>query len=57
MRFRNQVQGFEVFREEVNVLTDTRGDLVAIGGAALGASPTARRLETDLPTTKLEIRQ
>ncbi|MCC6194736.1 MAG: M36 family metallopeptidase [Burkholderiales bacterium] len=52
VRFRNEVDGFEVFREELNVLTDTRGGLVAIGGSASAAPPAARRLESDLPITQ-----
>ena len=37
VRFRGQVDGVEVFREQVNVLVDRAGGLVAIGGFALGA--------------------
>jgi hypothetical protein len=40
-RFGNRVQGIEVFRERVSVLTDKRGDLVAVGGNTVGA--TARK--------------
>jgi len=35
-RFRNEVDGIEVWREEMNVLVDRHGALVAIGGYALG---------------------
>ena len=43
VRFRNEIDGIEVFREEVNVLLDTRGELVAIGGFAMGAPFAARK--------------
>jgi hypothetical protein len=36
VRFRNQVDGIEVFREEANVLLDRSGGLVAIGGFVTG---------------------
>ena len=37
VRFRGQVDGIEVFREQVNVLLDRSGAMVAIGGFAMGA--------------------
>jgi hypothetical protein len=46
VRFRNEVEGMEVFREQVNVLVDRRGDLVAVGGFATGAPVAARKAET-----------
>lgn len=42
-RFGNRVQGVEVFREMVSVLTDKRGDLVAVGGYAIGAPESSAR--------------
>ena len=42
-RFRGQVAGIEVFREQVNVLVDKRGALVAIGGFAMGAPAGAQK--------------
>ncbi len=36
VRFRGQVAGVEVFREQVNVLLDGNGGLAAIGGFAMG---------------------
>jgi hypothetical protein len=52
VRFRNRVDGVEVFREEVNVVTDARGELVAIGGAASGGSPVARRSQASPDVTR-----
>ena len=46
VRFGNAIDGIEVFREQVSVLADKRGDLVAIGGFALGAPIAARRPST-----------
>ena len=43
VRFRGQVDGIEVFREQVNVLLDARGGLVAVGGFAMGAPAAARK--------------
>ena len=43
MRFRGQVDGIEVFREQANVLLDPRGGLVAVGGFAMGAPATQRK--------------
>ena len=39
-RFRHDVDSIEVWREQVNVLVDKRGTLVAVGGFALGAPAT-----------------
>jgi hypothetical protein len=47
VRFRNAIDGIEVFREEANVLVDRDGALVAIGGFVSGA-PAGRR--TSAPT-------
>ena len=49
VRFRGQVDGVEVFREEVNVLLDRDGGLVAIGGFALGAPAGAAKAAQALP--------
>jgi large repetitive protein len=46
VRFRGSVGGVEVFREEVNVLLDAQGGLVAVSGHALGA-PSAKLAEAD----------
>ncbi len=43
VRFRNQVDGVEVFREQVNVLLDKTGGLTAIGGFAMGAPQASAR--------------
>lgn len=43
VRFRNEVDGIEVWREEVSVLADRQGALVAIGGYAVGA-PDGKRV-------------
>ncbi len=43
VRFRNEIEGVEVFREQVNVLVDKRGDLVAVGGFATGSPVAARK--------------
>ena len=37
VRFRGAVDGIEVFREQANVLLDSDGELVAIGGFVMGA--------------------
>jgi hypothetical protein len=42
VRFRGRIDGIEVFREEVNVVYDRDGGLVAIGGFAMGAPPAKR---------------
>ena len=43
VRFRNRVDGVDVFREEVKVLQDRNGNLVAIGGYATGAQLAPRK--------------
>jgi hypothetical protein len=43
VRFRNTIDGVEVFREEANVLLDRSGALVAIGGFVSGAPAAAQR--------------
>lgn len=51
VRFRGQVNGIEVFREQVNVLLDRTGGLVAIGGFAMGAPPGAAKAARENPVT------
>ncbi len=43
VRFRGQVDGIEVFREQVNVLLDRDGGLVAVSGFAMDAPATQRK--------------
>src|SRR5699024_3440098 len=50
-RFRNDVDGIEVWREQVNVLVDRQGALVAVGGFATGA-PATRAAATDASRTQ-----
>ncbi|MEO8751234.1 MAG: M36 family metallopeptidase [Casimicrobiaceae bacterium] len=51
VRFRNQVDGVEVFREQVNVLLDKSGGLAAIGGFAMGAPASLRKSAQVFTTT------
>jgi len=48
VRFRGEIDGVEVFREEVNVLLDRQRELVAIGGFAMGAPTTAKKAEASV---------
>jgi len=43
VRFRNQIDGIEVFREQANVLLDKRGGLVAVGGFVMGTPANQRK--------------
>jgi large repetitive protein len=45
-RFSNRVDGIEVFRDQVNVLVDKSGALVAISGAANSATSAKRTFDT-----------
>ena len=58
VRFRGQVDGIEVFREQVNVLLDARGGLVAVGGFAMGApdGPCARARRPSRPVPRRRSR-
>src|SRR4051812_43620817 len=48
VRFRNRIDGIDVFREEAKVLQDKAGNLVAIGGFVMGVQPQPRKT-TDAP--------
>jgi large repetitive protein len=45
-RFGNRIDGVEVFRDQVNVLTDKSGALVAISGVTSGAGAAKRTFES-----------
>ncbi len=51
-RFRNEVDGIEVWREEMSVLVDRQGALVAIGGYAVGTPDGTRPAVTAESRTK-----
>jgi hypothetical protein len=53
VRFRNRIDGIDVFREEVKVLQDKAGNLVAVGGFAIGAQASPRKT-TDAPDVTRE---
>lgn len=47
VRFHGRVDGVEVFREEVNVLLDAQGAMVAVSGHALGAPASKAAMAAD----------
>ena len=51
VRFRNPIDGIEVFRERVNVLLDRSGGLVAVGGFAMGVPANQRKSAQAFATT------
>jgi hypothetical protein len=51
VRFRNQIDGIEVFREQTSVLLDKSGGLVAVGGFAMGTPATQRKSAQVFATT------
>jgi hypothetical protein len=51
VRFRNQIDGVEVFREEANVLLDRSGSLVAVGGFVMGTPANQRKSAQLFATT------
>ena len=51
VRFRNPIDGIEVFREQVNVLLDQSGGLVAVGGFVMGAPANQRKSAQAFATT------
>ena len=51
VRFRNPIDGIEVFREQVSVLLDPSGGLVAVGGFAMGAPASPRKVAQAFATT------
>ena len=51
VRFRNQIDGIEVFREQANVLLDKSGGLVAVGGFVMGTPASQRKSAQVFATT------
>ena len=51
VRFRNKIDGIEVFREQTNVLLDKSGGLVAVGGFVMGTPANQRKSAQEFTTT------
>jgi len=51
VRFRNPIDGIEVFREQANVLLDKSGGLVAVGGFVMGTPANQRKSAQVFTTT------